>query len=80
MSSYDNLTRDELIALLKLKDNQIVVAKDALSSVDALIKESDGVVGLHLNGDVARWDELLIGGKSERWLFDYEHATLLFNI
>jgi hypothetical protein len=31
-----------------------------------LISESDGVYGLHANGDLAPWDELLPGGEYER--------------
>lgn len=31
-----------------------------------LISESSGVAGLHLNGDLATWDELLPGGMFER--------------
>ena len=34
----------------------------------ALIDDSHGVAGLHLNGDVAPWDELLAGGRFEDWL------------
>jgi hypothetical protein len=33
-----------------------------------LISESDGVYGLHQNGDLAPWDELLPGGEYERLL------------
>ncbi len=38
--------------------------------LDVLVAESDGVVGLHLNGDEAPWDELLPGGR-------YEHLGAL---
>lgn len=31
-----------------------------------LISESDGVAGLHLNGDLAPWGELVAGGRFER--------------
>jgi hypothetical protein len=34
----------------------------------ALINNSHGVAGLHLNGDGAPWDELLAGGRFEDWL------------
>ena len=39
-----------------------------LGNIDALIAESQGVSGLHLNGDVATWDELTDGGRFEGWL------------
>lgn len=34
--------------------------------IDDLVSESEGVAGLHLNGDVAEWDDLLPGGPYER--------------
>jgi hypothetical protein len=42
-----------------------------ISAVDGLIRESYGVDGLHLNGDVAPWSDLLQGGKYEEWLIDF---------
>lgn len=38
----------------------------ALEEVESLQGESTGVAGLHLNGDVAPWDELNPGGPFER--------------
>lgn len=40
----------------------------AVDSFTALINESGGVYGLHLNGDPAPWAELMIGGRFEEWL------------
>ena len=37
-----------------------------LNEVDGLIGESAGVVGLHLNGDIAPWSDLEEGGRFER--------------
>lgn len=37
-------------------------------SLHDLIDDSEGVVGLHLNGDVAPWEELMEGGRFEEWL------------
>ena len=42
--------------------------REAVNAVFDLIEESHGVTGLHLNGDVAPWDELLRGGRYEDWL------------
>lgn len=36
-----------------------------LEGITALINESEGVVGYHLNGDVAPWGELEEGGRYE---------------
>lgn len=33
-----------------------------------LMGDSDGVAGLHLNGDIALWDSLLEGGEYSEWL------------
>ena len=49
--------------------------RKGLSSALALINESYGVAGLHLNGDVASWNELRTGGTYEDWLFDFDQAV-----
>lgn len=49
-------------------------AEAALLAVQALIDDSYGVTGLHLNGDVAPWDSLLEGGYFEDWLRDFSIA------
>ena len=45
-----------------------------LRAVEDLINDSHGVTGLHLNGDVAPWDELRRGGRYEDWLIDFDVA------
>ena len=45
-----------------------------LKAVRNLIRESRGVIGLHLNGDEAPWDSLLEGGRYEEWLLDFSVA------
>lgn len=40
--------------------------KNVTSEIQGLMEESSGVVGFHLNGDVATWDELEHGGRFER--------------
>ena len=37
-----------------------------VNDIDGLISESEGVAGLHLNGDVADWGVLVPGGRFER--------------
>jgi hypothetical protein len=46
----------------------------ALIAIDTLINESKGVDGLHLNGDMAPWGDLIAGGKYEEWLLPLEEA------
>ncbi len=41
-----------------------------LKAVASLMAESNGVTGLHLNGDVAPWDWLL----ANEWLADFNDA------
>lgn len=46
----------------------------ALRAVVNLIDDSYGVAGLHLNGDVAPWDELRTGGLYDEWLVAFDTA------
>lgn len=42
--------------------------KNATDAVVGLIEESQGVAGLHQNGEIAEWSTLLRGGAYEEWL------------
>lgn len=42
--------------------------KRLLHDVDDLTSSSQGVAGLHLNGDLAPWSDLAEGGHMEAWL------------
>lgn len=55
--------RDERITELEKK---IDLLRSAVSSVRSLMDHSDGVAGLHLNGDIATWDSL-----GEGWLLEF---------
>lgn len=48
--------------------------KKGIESVRSLINESEGVIGLHLNGDIATWNELENGGYMEEWLINFNEA------
>ena len=50
---------------------EIVRLRAGIRAVRELIDSSHGVYGLHLNGDLSPWDELLAGGSFEEWLFDF---------
>lgn len=41
---------------------------EAIKDVKDLIKYSSGVCGLHEDGDMITWSELLEGGVHEEWL------------
>ena len=43
-----------------------------LRAIDDLIRHSEGVYGLHRNGDNAPWEELIEGGRYGDWLEDHE--------
>ncbi len=51
------------------KDRDFNILLTAIQAVDQLMAESQGVAGLHLNGDVATWEEL-----KANWLEDLEPA------
>ena len=46
---------------------------ELVGEIELLADESCGVAGLHLNGDVAAWEEILPGGRFE-WLGSLERA------
>jgi hypothetical protein len=54
--------------------DRIAVLSAGIAAVSGLIDESQGVAGLHLNGDVATWEELRQGGRFEEWLSDFDEA------
>lgn len=43
-------------------------------AINDLIGNSFGVDGLHMNGDIAEWDEITVGGRSEGWLLPLDDA------
>ena len=59
--------RDELLAALEKLSGD----------VEALMKESGGVYGLHQNGEPAPWGELVVGGRHETWLLSLTDAVEL---
>ena len=54
---------------------EIEELRKGIAAALALIEDSYGVAGLHLNGDVAPWHELRTGGRYEDWLFDFDQAV-----
>lgn len=57
----DPLSDPRVVALVE-------AAKSFMHDVDDLIANSEGVSGLHMNGDVADWESLLPGGMFGAWL------------
>lgn len=52
--------------LEKQRDDLLAALEGLTSDIQSLIGESCGVSGLHMNGDIASWDELESGGRFER--------------
>lgn len=50
------------------------ILKKGIRAVQSLISESDGVYGLHHNGDPSPWSELQKGGYYEEWLMQFNDA------
>ena len=73
----------EVIAFLKpttrttdpLLDEMAEALEKAVHAINDLIANSIGVAGLHLNGDVAHWEDLRTGGRLETWLSDFDAAN-----
>ena len=63
-----------LLAALAEAREEVRVLRLGLDAVAELIDESQGVTGLHRNGDIAPWAELRTGGRYEAWLADFDAA------
>lgn len=65
VTRYNEALRE--IEALKAERAELAGVLNALvDDINALVSESHGVAGLHRNGDVATWDEILPGGRFER--------------
>lgn len=71
VASEDCRTLEHELAAVTAERDALRRAHDA---VLALMNDSHGVVGLHLNGDEAPWDELRTGGRFEEWLSPFDAA------
>lgn len=78
MKAYEKLFErykalgEEKAALLEALDKLVTDLRD-------LMNASEGVAGLHRNGDVATWDELTRGGKISSWLSTFDDACELLS-
>jgi uncharacterized protein YlxW (UPF0749 family) len=59
---------DREMALREERDQLKAQVNGMKQAIDDLVRNSEGVAGLHQNGDVAPWDELLTGGRFDEWL------------
>lgn len=54
--------------LLEALDKASAAIQRLHTDVEALMADSEGVYGLHGNGDPAPWDELREGGRFDDWI------------
>lgn len=59
---------ERIVTAVNCHDELVEASRAALEAIDDLIDESDGVYGLHRNGDVSPWDEINSGGRFGEWL------------
>jgi len=53
--------------------------RKVIIQMERLVLESEGVAGLHQNGDLAPWSELFEGGQFEDWLESLPKAVAMIN-
>ena len=67
-------TIERLCDRVEALEEQLSACIEGLQAVGELIAESEGVAGLHMNGDTAPWRELREGGGFEEWLMQFDAA------
>lgn len=75
-SDYKKMSHEELVKIAERKDIRIQELEGGLKCVSDLIEESQGIIGLHHNGDIVFWHELRTGGRYEEWLFDFDCSNM----
>jgi hypothetical protein len=66
---------DRVIGYLKSRtETSAALFAQGLEAVERLIADSEGVAGLHKNGDLAPWSELRTGGEFCEWLIVFDAA------
>ena len=72
-----NIKKLEAIKTKSPDPSDIDVLKEGILAIRCLINNSEGVAGLHLNGDIAKWSDLEEGGFFESWLTAFNQAELV---
>ena len=65
---------DHVIEAVKDLKSGVERLRGGLKAVSDLIDNSEGVCGLHLNGDMAPWEELRSNGRFAAWLVKFDEA------
>ena len=66
LAARHNEALREIEALKNGRTELVNALGELVGEIEQLADESCGVAGLHLNGDVATWEEILPGGRFER--------------
>ena len=66
LAARHNEALREIEALKTARTELANALGELVGEIEELASESRGVAGLHLNGDVAAWEEILPGGRFER--------------
>lgn len=61
------------------KDSLLSLLIFGVRDMEAMMGESRGVCGLHLNGDDAEWSSLVTGGRFEEWLHRWNQGVVMIN-
>lgn len=65
----ENEAQAKRIAELETKESTAIEhLTQVVEEMNHLMNDSEGVAGLHQNGDIAPWASLLRGGEFEEWL------------
>ncbi len=72
-------SQDARFRRMKVAENEADSLRGALKflmkCLDDLVSDSDGVAGLHRNGEIALWSDLLDDGYMSEWLADSVSAA-----
>jgi hypothetical protein len=71
--AYEKGCVDVIVEALEQENEKL---RKGIKTVRILIDESHGVAGLHLNGEIAAWDTLELGGWAEEWLIDFNESEI----
>lgn len=73
-------TLDEVDCKLHQRTLLLTALSGLVEDIQGLMTESEGVAGMHLNGDVAPWEELEAGSRFERLSHLPDAVAALFSV
>ena len=77
---YGDHVPEVIDTIIKDLTYELMVSNMGIEAVRDLITESSGVAGLHLNGDIAPWDDLEEGGEFWEWLTMFHQTEYVANL